>query len=133
MPKMWKGWSSDKCVVGQLEHRSPRRRVAAKKGKGGGKGPNAAKTCWHCGESGHVSSQCPQKKVHAVEESTTASQAGSQETSMVGPIGSYFDLGSVSEGTLEFRGAGEEICSVGIPSVIILDVQSVYTPEQIQY
>ena len=32
------------------------------------------------GESGHMSSQCPKKKVHAVEESTTASQVGSQDT-----------------------------------------------------
>ena len=51
---------------------------------------------------------------------------------MVGVIGSYFDFGSVSEVTLDFRGASEEICSVGVPSVIILDVQSVYTPSQIQ-
>ena len=36
---------------------------------------------------------------------------------MVGAIGSYFDFGSVSEGTPESRGAGEEICSVGVPSV----------------
>ena len=73
------------------------------KGKGGGKGANAAKTCWKCGESGHMSSQCPKKKVHAVEESTTASQAGSQDTIMVGSVGSYFDVGSVSEVTLQPR------------------------------
>ena len=36
---------------------------------------------------------------------------------MVGPIGSYFDIGSVSEGTLEPRGADENICSMGAPSV----------------
>ena len=36
---------------------------------------------------------------------------------MVGPIGSYFDIGSVSEGTLEPRGADEKICSMGAPSV----------------
>ena len=52
-----------------------------------------------------------------MEESTTTSQAGSQETTMVGAIGSNFDLGSVSEGTPKFRGAGEEVCSVGVPSV----------------
>ena len=58
-----------------------------------------------------MSSQCPKKKVHAVEESsTTASQAGSQDTIMVGSIGSYFDVGSVSEATLEPRGADEKIC-----------------------
>ena len=36
---------------------------------------------------------------------------------MVGAIGSYFDLGSVSEGILEPRSAGAKICSVGVPSV----------------
>ena len=74
------------------------------KGRGGGKGVNAARTCWTCGESGHMSSHCPKKKVHSVEESTTASQAGSsQDTIMVGSVGSYFDVGSVSEVTLEPR------------------------------
>ena len=87
------------------------------KGKGGGKGANAAKTCWNCGETGHMSSQCPKKKVRAVEESTTASQAGSQDTIMVGSVGSYFDVGSVSEVTLEPRGADEKICSMGAPNV----------------
>ena len=54
------------------------------------------------GESGHMSSQCPKKKVHSVEESTTASQAGSsQDTIMVGSVGSYFDVGSVREVTHE--------------------------------
>ena len=86
-------------------------------GKGGGKGAIAAKTCWNCGESGHMSLQCPKKKVHAVEESTTASQAGSQDTIMVGSIGSYFGVGSVIEVTLEPRGADEKICSVGAPNV----------------
>ena len=42
---------------------------------------------------------------------------GSQDTTTVGAIGSYFDLGSVSEGIPEPRGAVEEICSVGVPSV----------------
>ena len=50
------------------------------KAKGGGqerevgKGLKAAKTCWNCGEGGHMSSQCRKKKVHAVEASATASQ-----------------------------------------------------------
>ena len=71
----------------------------------GGKGTSSPKTCWNCGESGHVSSQCPKKKVHAVDESAaTVSVAGSQETVMVGAIGSYFDLGSVSEWRIELRG-----------------------------
>ena len=87
------------------------------KGKGGGKGANAAKTCWNCGERGHMSSQCPKKKVHSMEESTTASQAGSQVTIMVGSIGSCFDVGSVSEVTLEPRGADEKICSMSAPNV----------------
>ena len=52
-----------------------------------------------------------------MEDLTTASQVGSQDTTVVGAIGSYFDLGSVSEGIPEPRDAGDEICSVGIPSV----------------
>ena len=87
------------------------------KGKGAGKGANAAKTCWNCGESGHMSSQCPKKKVHAVEESTIASQAGSQDTIVVGSVGSYFDVDSVSEVTLEPRCADEKVCSMGAPNV----------------
>ena len=74
-------------------------------------------------ESGHLSSQCPKKKVHAVDESAaTASVAGSQETVMVGAIGSYFDLESVSEWSLELRGENEGICSVGTASVCEGDV-----------
>ena len=65
-----------------------------------------------------MSSQCPKKKVHAVEESsTTASQAGSQDTVMVGSIGSHSDVGSVSEVTLELRSADEKICSMSAPNV----------------
>ena len=81
----------------------PKAKDGGKKGKGGGKGAIAAKTCWNCGENGHLSSQCPKKKVHSVEESTTASQVGRQDTIMVGSVRSYFDIGSVSEGTLEPR------------------------------
>ena len=83
----------------------------------GGKGAGTVKTCWNGGENGHLSSQCPKKKVHAVKDLTTASQVGSQDTTMVGAIGSYLDHGSMSEGIPEPRGAGEEICSVGVPSV----------------
>ena len=36
------------------------------KGKGGGKGANAVNICWNWSDSGHVSSQCPKKKVNAV-------------------------------------------------------------------
>ena len=65
-----------------------------------------------------MSPQCPKKKIHSVEESTTASQAGSsQDTVMVGSVGSYFDVGSVSEVTLELRGADEKICSMSAPNV----------------
>ena len=32
------------------------------KGKGGGKGANAARTCWNCGESGQMLSQCPPRR-----------------------------------------------------------------------
>ena len=102
--------------VDLLELRSPKAK-GGQKGKGGGKGANAAKTCWNCGESGRMSSQYPKKKVHAVEESTTADQAGSQDTIMVGSVGSFFGVGSVSEVTLEPRGADENICSTGAPNV----------------
>ena len=44
-----------------------------------------------------MSSQCPKKKVHAVVEATPASQAGSQDTNMVGSVGSYFDVSSESD------------------------------------
>ena len=44
-------------------------------------------------------------------------QVGSQDTIMVGSVGSYFDVGSVSEVTLETRSAGEKICSMGAPNV----------------
>ena len=66
--------------------------------------------CWTCGETVHLSYQCSKKNVHAVQESGTVSP-GSQETTMIGAIGSYFDLGSVREEINELRGAGEEICS----------------------
>ena len=55
----------------------------------------------------------PKKKAHPVEESTTVSQ----DTIMVGSVGRYFDVGSVSEVTLEPRGADEKICSMGAPNV----------------
>ena len=88
------------------------------KGKGGGKGANAAQTFWNCGVSGHTSSQCPKKKVHSVEEPTTASQVGSsQDTITVGSVGSFFGVGSVSGVTLELRGADEKICSMSAPDV----------------
>ena len=48
---------------------------------------------------------------------TTASQVGSQDTTMVGATGNFFDFGGVSEGIPEPRGTGEDICSVGAPSV----------------
>ena len=86
-------------------------------GKGGGKGADATKTCLNCGESGHMSSQSPKKKVHSVEESTTASQVGSSHDAiMVGSVGSYFDVGSVSEVTFEPRSADEKICSMSAPN-----------------
>ena len=58
-----------------------------------------------------------QEEGPSVEESTTASPAGSQDTVMVGSIGSYFDVGSVSEAKLEPRGADAKICSMGARSV----------------
>ena len=41
---------------------------------------------------------------------------------MVGAIGSYFDLGSVSEWSLELRCENEGLCSVGTASVCEGDV-----------
>ena len=41
---------------------------------------------------------------------------------MVGAIGSYFDLGIVSEWSLEPRGENEGICSIGTASVCEGDV-----------
>ena len=102
--------------VDLLEHRSPKAKGGGEKGKGG-KGARTVTTCWNCGEDGHLSPQRPKKRILAVEDLTTASQVGSWDTTMVGAIESYFDIGSGSEGILEPRGAGEEICSVGVPSV----------------
>ena len=48
---------------------------------------------------------------------TPASPTGSQDTIIVGSVGSYFDVGSVSEVTREPRGADEKICSMGAPNV----------------
>ena len=54
------------------------------------------KTCRNCGESGAPAIPVSQEEmVHAVEELTPASQAGSQENTMAGAIGSCFNLGSV--------------------------------------
>ena len=98
---------------------------SGQKGRGGGTGANAAKTCWNCSESGRKSSQCPKEKVHSVEKSTTASQAGSsQDTIMVESVGSYSDVGSVSEVTLEPRGADEKICSMGEGESVHIEIDS---------
>ena len=45
------------------------------------------------------------------------SGGSSQDTIMVGSVGSYFDVGSVSEVTFEPRGSDEKICSVSAPNV----------------
>ena len=65
---------------------------------------------------------CPKKKANEVEDLTTASQVGSQDTTMVGAIGSSVDVGSVSQGVPEPRSAGVEICSVGVPTVCAREV-----------
>ena len=72
---------------------------------------------WRCAENGHMSSQCPKKQVRAVDDVTVASQVGSQDTTMVGAIGSFSDFDSVSEGIPEPKGGGAKIFSVGVPSV----------------
>ena len=53
----------------------PKASGGGKKGKGG-KSAGTAKTCWNCGENGHLSSQCPKKKVHAGVDLTTAKPSG---------------------------------------------------------
>ena len=52
-----------------------------------------------------------------MDDLPAASQVGTQDTTMVGVTGSYFEFGSVSEGIPEPRGAGENVCSVRVPSV----------------
>ena len=69
----------------------------------GGKGASAAKTYWNCREWA-LAIPVSQEEGPSVEELTTASQAGSQEATMVGVIGSYFDFGSVSEGDPRVQG-----------------------------
>ena len=93
----------------------PKAKGGGQKGKGGK--VQAQSTRVEITVSGDVSSQCSKKKVHAVEYLTTASQVVSQDTTIVGTLGDFFDFGSVSDGILEPRGAGEEICSVGVSSV----------------
>ena len=56
---------------GTAQHKA---KGGGKKGKGG-KSASTVKTCWNCGENGNMSSQCP-KKVHAVNDVTTASHVG---------------------------------------------------------
>ena len=85
------------------------------KGKGGGKGANAAKTRWNCGEHGHMSSQCPKKKVHC-DGRTHHCESGRQSRHNHGRIGRKL-LRCWQEVTLEPRGAGEKICSMDAPNV----------------
>ena len=89
----------------------PKAKGGGKKGERG-KSAGTVKTCWNCVENDHMSSQCPKKKVHAVEDLTAASEVGNQDTTWLD--GSYFDLGSVSEGIFEPRGAVAKICSLGL-------------------
>ena len=60
VPKMWKGWSSGKCV--SIFWNSSAQGHGGQNGKGGGKGANAVNMCWNCGERGHISSQCPRRR-----------------------------------------------------------------------
>ena len=105
----------------QLDRNNPSQRVTASRARVA-KVRVLPKTCWNWGENGHLSSQCPMKKVHAVDESAATVSVAGQETVMVGAIGSYFDLGSVSEWSLELRCENEGICSVGTASVCEGDV-----------
>ena len=112
--------------VDLLEHRSPRQREAARRAREAIVQVQSVNTCWSCGETGHKSSQrfffTKKRKAHAVDDVTTASQVGSQDTTMVGASGSCFDFGSMSEGIPEPRSAGAKICSVGVPSVCAADI-----------
>ena len=87
--------------------------------KGGEKSKGSAKVRMLSNLPGVVvrASQCRKKKVHALKESTSASEVGSQDTIMVGSVESYFDVASVSEVILEPRGEGEKICSMDAPNV----------------
>ena len=87
------------------------------KGKGGGKGANAVRTCWNCGESGHMSLQCPRRRSKRWKNPPLRVRLAAKDTIMVGLVGSYFDVGSVREVTLEPRGADEKICSMDAPNV----------------
>ena len=60
--------------VDLLEPRSPRQRVAVRRAREA----SAAKTCENCGVCGHLSSQCPKKKVHAgrVDHRKSSGQSG---------------------------------------------------------
>ena len=60
-----------------------------------------------------------------MDDQTTASRVGCQDTTVVGAVGSYFDCGSVSQGVPERRGAGVEFCSVKVPSVCAGEVVDV--------
>ena len=77
----------------QLDRNNPSQRITASRARVG-KVRVLRKRGWNCGESGHLSSQCPEKQVHAVDESAaTVSVAGSRETVMVGPFRKLLRLG----------------------------------------
>ena len=78
--------------VDLLEHRSTRQRKVVRRAREARVQAQPQRV--GIGETAHLSSQCPKKKVHAVEDLITGS---SQGTTMVGAIGSYIDFGSVSE------------------------------------
>ena len=110
--------------VDLLELCSPRQREAARRVREAmvQAQPN---TLWNCGENEHLSSQCPKKKVHAGGSLITASQEGSQDTTMVGAVGSFLGLGSLIEGIPERRGASAKICSQVCAKVSSLTSRSI--------
>ena len=96
--------------VDLLELRSPRPRMVARRAKEEARvrmQPRLVGTAARVATCHH---SVPRRRCM---RSTTASQVGSQNTVMVESIGSYFDTGSVSEGTLEPRSADDNICSMG--------------------
>ena len=107
-------WQVRVDLLDLLDHRSLNRRVAARRAKA-----KDAKS--KCDKMLDLWRDCTPLIPVLQEECPRSARVspGSQETTMIGAIGSYFDLGSVREGINELRGAGEEICSVsfvGAPS-----------------
>ena len=102
--------------VDLLEHRSPRQREAVRRAREASVQAQS-KRVGIVARMGTYRPRVPRRRSMRWEILTTASQVGSQDTTMAGSIGSYSDLGSASEGIREPRGADEKICSMSAPNV----------------